>query len=222
MENEIDKFILDNGLKPVIGYDPDSENYELSWKYGKIIGNSEKLLKKYEDIIDWGHMSGYIGSQELIEKFNHKVSWHALSLYSNIKKVFDEEFVLKHKDKFTWNRLVRHMCFSEKFIETHHEELFSDHFEKGYRDQFNYWPQLSVSSKFSEKFMEKYEDQISWHYISYNQTLSEKFIIKYADRLTWHWILDRQNITENILIECKDYINRDYSFYIYINSLQKY
>jgi hypothetical protein len=45
-----------------------------------------------------------------------------------------------------------------------------------------------------EKFMEKHENKINWHYISKYQTLSEKFIEKYENKIDKKIIMENEKI----------------------------
>jgi hypothetical protein len=57
------------------------------------------------------------------------------------------------------------------------------------------WYFIAVNQEFSEKFIEKYQNELGWGYISGYQKLSEEFIQRYKDKVSWYLIFLYQKLS---------------------------
>jgi ABC-type iron transport system FetAB ATPase subunit len=58
------------------------------------------------------------------------------------------------------------------------------------------WNYISFCQKLSEKFIEKYSDNVYWPWISRNQNLSEEFIIKNINKIDIKYLMNNGNVSE--------------------------
>lgn len=99
------------------------------------------------------------------------------------------------------NTLINHQNLEEiqEFIDWH--EVVDYPLPEAFAEKYlNFLPQREVmrNNKFSEEFLERNKDRITWYYVCRFQTLSEEFIERFAeDRITdWDCILNNQNLSK--------------------------
>jgi len=85
-------------------------------------------------------------------------------------------------------------------------QTLSEKFIEKFKDEIC-WNSISQCQTLSEEFIEKYKDKIDWYYISIYQTLSEKFIEKYKDTVNWPYISVYQILSEKFIEKYKDKVD---------------
>lgn len=76
-----------------------------------------------------------------------------------------------------------------------------------------------IKKKFSEEFLEYYQNKLNWDLISRYQKLSEEFIRKHKDKVNWNNITRFQVLSDEFKYEFKDYVDwyliiiREYEMY---------
>ena len=70
--------------------------------------------------------------------------------------------------------------------------------------------EMSIHKGLCENFIDKYANEVDWHYISIYQKLSEDFIEKHADRISWNFISIYQKLSEDFINEHADKVDWDY------------
>ena len=150
----------------------------------------EKLIDKYNSLIDWRLISNYqVLSEEFIEKYQNKVDWYCISHHQKLS----EGFIEKYQNKVDWGYISFYQTLSENFIEK-------------YKDKIN-WNNAFQTQKLSESFIEKYKDKTNWGNISQYQTLSESFIEKYKDKVNWNYVCCFQKLSEEFIEKHQNDVN---------------
>ncbi len=175
-----------------------SQNYQLN----------EKLIRRYEDIWKWNHLSenqSIKWSIELIERLEEKLNWDALSTNSHLP--WSMGLIEKFEDKWKWSYLSsnKSLPWSIELI-----EKFEDKWEWGelssnkslpwsielierFKDNWYWWSSLSKNGSlpWSLELIDKYK--WNWSYLSSNKFVpwSIELIEKYEDK--WNWLDLSQN-----------------------------
>ena len=82
----------------------------------------------------------------------------------------------------------------------------SEKFIEKYMDEID-WESVCANQNLSEEFIEKYKDKIDWDSLSIFGELTEDFIEKYNDKLDWNDICHYQRLSESFMEKYQDKIN---------------
>ena len=82
-------------------------------------------------------------------------------------------------------------------------QTLSEKFIEKFKDEIC-WNSISQCQTLSEEFIEKYKDEVYWHYISQYQILSEEFIEKFEDKVDWYRISKYQKLSEKFIEKFED------------------
>lgn len=122
-------------------------------------------------------------SESLVREFDEDLDWHILCE----KQSFEENFCREFQDKIGMNLMFCQRLYSEKFIEEVLTEL------SGYE---RLWIISSIcrTQKVSERFIERWFEDVDWNEVSKNQKLTDDFMRKYKKKLNWILIKDREDV----------------------------
>ena len=83
--------------------------------------------------------------------------------------------------------------------------------------RYVYWAAKNYDYKFSEEFIRKFSDQVSWWAICAYQKLSESFIEEFQDEMYWDYIFRFQKLSENFIMKFSNKSSLDYIPFIFIS-----
>lgn len=105
---------------------------------------SEQLLEKYQDKVDWKAVSqndNMVWTASMLEKFRHFIDWDELSRCGH-QCILTAEMLERFKEYWNWGELSRYSCFDldyeliDRFIDRWDWKFLIDRCEK--RGLFNY------------------------------------------------------------------------------------
>lgn len=133
------------------------ENYDLS----------DSDIERMSDILDWNILSTSNISIDLIDRYSNKINFDFINLAIYFK--FTEEFIEKHIDKISFEKLSYREDLSIDFIRKH-------------SDKFS-WNILCLNKIFLESEIEEFINLIDWSSITISHDLSREFLDKHKDRI---------------------------------------
>ena len=105
---------------------------------------SEQLLEKYQDKVDWKAVSvndNMVWTASMLEKFKHFIDWDQLSRCTH-QCILTAEMLERFKEYWNWGELSRNDCFDldyeliDRYIDRWDWKFLIDRYDE--RDLFNY------------------------------------------------------------------------------------
>lgn len=155
-----------------------------------------------QDYLNWEYVCAHQKlRKEFIELMTDKVNWHDIFSY---QKCVDEEFVMKHIDK--WLDIESGTIDDVVFrIITLKED-----FMREYKD-FIAWKELYNNTPLSKEFLREFKDEIDWTSLMTTPTrkMDEYQVEEFKNYIGWNNISVFTNISKSFIDKYRENINFD-------------
>jgi len=226
------------------------DQYNLLKQYLKIYKKKHQLILNSNILNDskqfWQYVSKKISEESELKKkkkqkinlcflkvFQNQLDWQILSKYY----LFPIQSLDNFSNLIQWDKLIENQIITPKIFYKYEnyfqnymynlpidlgEKLGENFFIEKNQYFFSQAVLTSIAIKSSLQFIEKFQNQISWHYISLLRNYDEKFVILFCDKLHYDCVLLQNNqnkITNKFLTQFIEYFDT-FVFLNYIYCLQ--
>lgn len=156
---------------------------------------NKKVFVELVNNTDWEQMSKKKLSTRFIEEFAEYLDWNELVQHNQ----FEEDFIIKHEQKFQLDIVARYQHLSERFIRDHSSDekflkealshqCYSVDFAREFIKPFTEYlhERFFIQNTLpNERTFEEFRDYINWWYLNKSSKLTEHFIEKYFQKFNF-------------------------------------